>query len=355
MKLVLLSGGSGTRLWPLSGSIRSKQFLQVLPAPDGGRESMLQRIWRQLTASGLNQEAYIATSRGQETLIRKQLGEATPPVIIEPRRRDTFPAVCLASAYLYSVEKASLDETVIVLPVDAYVGDDFFCKLTELDYALRHSEAEIALLGVKPREPSEKYGYIVPVNSSESSTQVHENQTYMQVDSFVEKPDRKLAEALLGRQAMWNCGIFAFRLCDLLNRLESSGFTTDYTELQNQYHSLPKSSFDYEVLERNSRLICVPYLNTWKDLGTWNTLSEELAATVLGRGQISANSMNCQIVNELDIPVMLVGLDDVIVAAGPAGILITRKDAADQLKHLLPATDKESIQCSGLNQPNTYP
>lgn len=342
MKLVLLSGGSGTRLWPLSSSIRSKQFLQVLPAPDGGRESMLQRIWRQLSAAGLNQEAYIATSSGQETLIRKQLGAAMPPIIIEPRRRDTFPAVCLASAYLHSVEKISPDETVIVLPVDAYVGEDFFYKLSELDDALRHSGAEIALLGARPSEPSEKYGYIVPANSPDSLVRTRENQTYIHVDGFVEKPDRMSAERLLEQQAMWNCGIFAFRLCDLLNRLVSAGFPADYAELQKQYHFLPKSSFDVEVLEGNSRLICVPYLNAWKDLGTWNTLSEELASSVLGWGQIGANSLNCQIVNELDIPVMLVGLDDVIVVAGPGGILVARKDAADQLKHLLPAPDLET-------------
>lgn len=325
MKLVLLSGGSGTRLWPLSSSIRSKQFLQVLPAPGGGRESMLQRIWRQLTAAGLNQEAYIATSSGQETLIRKQLGAAMPPIIIEPRRRDTFPAVCLASAYLHSVEKISLDETIIVLPVDAYVSEDFFYKLSELDQVLRHSGAEIALLGARPSEPSEKYGYIVPASSPGSLVRTGENQTYTHVDSFVEKPDRRTAETLLAQQAMWNCGIFAFRLCDLLNRLESEGFPADYAELQKEYHTLPKSSFDVEVLEGNGRLICVPYLNNWKDLGTWNTLSEEMASSILGWGQISANSLNCQIVNELDIPVMLVGLDDVIVAAGPGGFWLPAK------------------------------
>lgn len=342
MKLVLLSGGSGTRLWPLSSSIRSKQFLQVLPAPGGGGyESMLQRIWRQLSAAGLNHEAYIATSSGQETLIRKQLG-AAPPIIMEPRRRDTFPAIGLASAYLYSVEKISPEETVIVLPVDAYVSDEFFFKLAELDHALRQSGAEVALLGARPSEASEKYGYIVPARPPASSPRHQENQMYVHVDCFVEKPDRATAEKLLVQQAMWNCGIFAFRLCDLLKRLESAGFPADYAELQRQYHRLPKSSFDVEVLEGNRRLICVPYLDSWKDLGTWNTLSEELASSVLGWGQISPDSLNCQIVNELDIPVMLVGLDDVIVAAGSAGILVARKDAADHLKHLLPAPDMEA-------------
>lgn len=340
MKLVLLSGGSGTRLWPLSSSIRSKQFLQVLPAPEGGRESMLQRIWRQIAAAGLSHEAYIATSSGQETLIRKQL-HAVPKVIIEPRRRDTFPAVSLASAYLYSVEKVSPEETVIVLPVDAYVSDDFFFKLTELDQALRHSGAEVALLGAKPGGPSGKYGYIVPSAPSAVSAGIQDNPGYVSVDSFVEKPDRQAAEALLEQEALWNCGIFAFRLCDLLHRLEAAGFPRDYTDLKKQYHRLPKTSFDVEVLEGNSRLICMPYHDGWKDLGTWNTLSEELDSSILGWGRISADSSNCQIVNELDIPVMLAGLDDVIVAAGPAGILVARKDAADQLKHLLPAPDKE--------------
>lgn len=200
MKLVLLSGGSGTRLWPLSSSIRSKQFLQVLPAPGGGRESMLQRIWRQLSAAGLDHEVYIATSSGQETLIRKQLRIA-PKVIIEPRRRDTFPAVSLASAYLYSVEKISPDETVIVLPVDAYVNDEFFFKLTELDQALRHSGAEVALLGAKPDGPSGKYGYIVPSVSSGGSGRI---QTMCRLTASWRSPTgRRLKRCLSSRQ----CGI----------------------------------------------------------------------------------------------------------------------------------------------------
>lgn len=124
MKLVLLSGGSGKRLWPLSNDTRSKQFLKVLESKEGQNESMVQRVWSQIEAVGLGKSTVIATSKTQRDMIHSQVGTDIP-LIIEPERRDTFPAIALAAAYLHSEEKVSEDEVVVVLPVDPYVNDAF--------------------------------------------------------------------------------------------------------------------------------------------------------------------------------------------------------------------------------------
>ena len=163
MRLVLLSGGSGKRLWPLSNDTRSKQFLKVLEGEDGEKQSMVQRVWGQLKEQDLQNLHIISTSKMQRDMIYSQIGMDVP-LIIEPERRDTFPAIALAASYLYSIENVSENEVIVVLPVDPYIEDPFFEKVKELENVLAHSEADLALIGVKPTYPSSKYGYIVPID-----------------------------------------------------------------------------------------------------------------------------------------------------------------------------------------------
>ena len=117
MQIILLSGGSGKRLWPLSNNTRSKQFIKLLTAPDGSKESMVQRVVRQLRETGICDSITVATSQSQRDVIINQLGEEIP-VVTEPERRDTFPAIALASSYLAYERKCSTDEIVIIMPCD---------------------------------------------------------------------------------------------------------------------------------------------------------------------------------------------------------------------------------------------
>ena len=164
MNIILLSGGSGKRLWPLSNNVRSKQFIKIFRAKDGGYESMVQRVYQQIKKADENAEITIATSKSQVSAIRNQLGEKVG-LSVEPCRRDTFPAIALASAYLADIKKVSLEEPVIVCPVDPYVKDDYFEALKKLCEQVKKDEANLVLLGIKPTYPSEKYGYIIPENT----------------------------------------------------------------------------------------------------------------------------------------------------------------------------------------------
>lgn len=327
MKLVLLSGGSGKRLWPLSNDARSKQFLKVLRREDNELQSMVQRVWGQLDKLGLTQSAVIATSKTQVEMIQNQIGKGVS-VIVEPERRDTFPAIALAASYLHSELGTSRDEIVGVLPVDPYVDDAFFSRLLDLEDILKSSSADLALMGVQPTFPSEKYGYIVP-DIEESTKEI------VKVSNFKEKPKVEEAKFLVEQHALWNCGVFAFKLDKIISLIEEKGLPIDYVELSANYSLLPKISFDYEVVEKTKNIIAIPYEGSWKDLGTWNTLTEEMGTKILGKGNMSKDSNNTHIINELDIPISVLGLPNILVAASPDGILVTDKEASPRVKELV--------------------
>ncbi|MEK4443596.1 sugar phosphate nucleotidyltransferase [Niallia sp. FSL K6-0077] len=333
MKLVLLSGGSGKRLWPLSNDARSKQFLKVLQNDNKQQVSMVQRVYSQLEAVGLDGSSVIATSASQVDMIKNQLGNKVS-IVIEPERRDTFPAIALSASYLYSECDTDLDEIIGVLPVDPYVENTFFHKVAELEDALIHSDADLALMGVKPTFPSSKYGYIVPYE--------HEK-TYLKVSHFKEKPSEEEAKKLIKDGAVWNCGVFAFRLSFLIKMIEDLDLPTNYQELKDKYDCFNKNSFDYEVVEKAKEIIMLPYNGYWKDLGTWNTLTEEMATKVMGLGTISEDSNNVHLINELEIPIAVLGGNDLIVAASPDGILVSDKESSPKLKELIVDFEKRPM------------
>jgi mannose-1-phosphate guanylyltransferase len=331
MKLILLSGGSGKRLWPLSNDSRSKQFLKMLTRSEDELESMVQRIWGQLDLNQLLDCTYISTSKTQTDIIQSQLGDQVP-LIIEPQRRDTFPAIALAAAYLDSVIGVNRNEVIIVMPVDPFVENQFFNKVKELEDVIQQSGMDIALIGVTPTYASEKYGYIIPKIKNENPQKV---QGYIEVAGFKEKPTGDQAEKLIAQQALWNCGVFAFRLGYMIDQLELRGLPTQYDKVLEHYERLPKISFDYEIVEKAERIVVVPYNGYWKDLGTWNTLTEEMQTNILGRGSISDDCSNTHLINELDIPVVVLATSNIVVATSPDGILVSEKSASHHVKEIV--------------------
>ncbi|MCM3135342.1 sugar phosphate nucleotidyltransferase [Paenibacillus polysaccharolyticus] len=340
MRSILLSGGSGKRLWPLSNDARSKQFLKVLRSPSGDLESMVQRVWRQMNESGLASQTLIATSLSQVEILTSQLGEEVQ-LVVEPERRDTFPAIALAASYLYSVESVSLSETVAVLPVDPFVEKEFFETLCTLPEMMEKSGADMALMGVIPTYPSEKYGYIIPARDKESSDMSTEE--YIHVAKFQEKPCESDAALMIEQNALWNCGVFAFKLGYLINLLIEMELPIQYDEMLKQYGRLQKISFDYKIVEQAKKVIALPYNGFWKDLGTWNTLTEEMDTTVVGKGWITSDTQNTHLVNELNIPVAILGLSDVVVAVSPDGILVSDKESSPRIKEILKNEDQRPM------------
>lgn len=307
MQIILLSGGSGKRLWPLSNESRSKQFLRLLPSPDGGRESMVQRVIRQIKESGLSCPVTIATSVSQKDAITNQLGEDVT-VVTEPSRRDTFPAICLASAYLEKTAKCDKNETVIVMPCDPYTEERYFQTIAEMAEAVQNNVADLVLMGIKPTYPSAKYGYVIPQKHRKTDG-------IYEVERFMEKPDVATAERFIADGAFWNGGVFAFCLGYMIDIVKSYLAYDIFEEVRLRYEELPKISFDYEVVEKAKSVAVVPYDGEWKDLGTWNVLTDELKERCIGNVVMDEKSENTHVINELEIPVMCIGAKDMVIAA----------------------------------------
>lgn len=329
MNIVLLSGGSGKRLWPLSNDIRSKQFIKIFKTPEGGRESMVQRMYRQIKRLDADARVTIATSKTQVSAIHNQLGESVG-ISVEPCRRDTFPAIALATAYLHDVQGVGEDESVVVCPVDPYVNDDYFEALWRLGAQAAKGEANLVLMGIEPTHPSEKYGYIIPESTDATSF----------VATFKEKPDEETAKRYIAQGALWNGGVFAYRLGYVLGKAHELIDFTDYEDLFSKYDTLTKISFDYAVVEKEDKIQVQRFSGEWKDIGTWNTLTEAMDEPVLGNAVLSGCE-NVHVVNELNLPIVCMGLKDVIVSASSDGILVTD---AEQSSHIKPIVDKLSAQ-----------
>ncbi|MCY0869714.1 MAG: sugar phosphate nucleotidyltransferase [Firmicutes bacterium] len=321
MRVTLLSGGSGKRLWPMSNDSRSKQFLKVLAGPDGRPVSMVQRVWSQVRRAGLEPVARICTSAAQVDLIESQLGDV--PLVVEPQRRDTFAAIALCAAYERDMSGADLDEVMVVLPVDPFVEDGYFRVLKNLPTALARAGAPLALLGVRPTEPSGKYGYLRILREGGDG--------YLRVADFVEKPDAGTAARLIADGALWNAGVFCFRIGYLLDLLRSRGLPTSYIDLASGYADLPRRSFDYEVVEGTRGIVALSYEGPWKDLGTWDMLADEMADDFAGLGT-AIGCRDTHVVNELGIPVIAAGLHGAMVVATPDGVLVADKRATSTIK-----------------------
>lgn len=327
MKIILLSGGSGKRLWPLSNATRSKQFLKLLEVSHGKNESMVQRVTRQIIESGLTDSIIIATSEKQNEYIKSQLGEKVE-VVTEPERRDTFPAIALATSFLAYQKKCSYDETIVVMPCDSFVDMEYFKTIKNMADIVSENVADLVLMGITPTTPSTKFGYIIP-----SKTEI--DFSFRKVEQFTEKPNVIQAQKLISLDAMWNGGVFAFKLGYMLKIAEQYINTDNFIEFRNNYSKLPQISFDYEVVEKANSVAVVSYNGVWKDLGTWNSLTEELHQNTFGNVKCGKYVKNCHIINEMDLPVICDGIENLIIAVSPDGILICDKNRSEEIKELV--------------------
>ena len=363
MNIILLSGGSGKRLWPLSNDIRSKQFIKIFKkpkddwhrspkeeyadasaAPDANTtagqkaaasaedtyESMLQRVYRQIKAADPEATVTLATGKSQVSAIHNQLGEGVG-ISVEPCRRDTFPAIALATAYLHDVKGIPEEEAVVVCPVDPYVDEGYFAALHQLWELAQKGTANLVLMGIHPTYPSEKYGYIIPETKD----------TVANVSTFKEKPDAATAQHYIDQGGLWNGGVFAYKISYVLERARQLLAYTDYADLFSRYDTLTKISFDYAVVEHEPDIAVMRFTGEWKDLGTWNTLTEAMEENVLGDARLNETCRNVHVLNELGIPILAMGLQDVVIAASSEGILVADKEQSSCIKPFVDAIDQQ--------------
>lgn len=359
MNIILLSGGSGKRLWPLSNDIRSKQFIKIFKKEDGTYESMVQRMYRQIKAVDPNATVTIATSRTQVSAINNQLG-GDIGISIEPCRRDTFPAIALATAYLTDVMNVPKGEAVVVCPVDPYVEEDYFVALKALCDRADKGEANLVLMGMEPTYPSEKYGYVLrrdpsemggflntprasidEVDSNGRATYGQASYEFSQVKEFKEKPDLETAKKYLEQGALWNGGVFAYRLSYVLDKAHELIDFTDYRDLFDKYETLNKISFDYAVVEKEPSIEVMRFSGQWKDLGTWNTLTEAMEEPAIGEAILNETCEDVHVINELNVPVLAMGIKNAVICASAQGILVSDKEQSSYIKPFVDRIDQQ--------------
>ena len=333
MYYVLLSGGSGKRLWPLSNDARPKQYLKVVNKENNSMErcSMLQRVWEQLGEAGIAGQAVITAGSEQVELIKSQVKEAR--IAVEPGRRDTFAAVLLSCSWLLK-HGASREDYAAIMPVDPYTEGTYFETVKKLEAIMRESGAEVGLMGAAPSYPATKYGYVLPGARKDG---------WFEVRGFAEKPDEEKAEALLKEGALWNCGVFCVKIGDILKRTGTYGVPEDYEALCAASESLPKISFDSEVLEKAEHLAAVEFDGYWKDLGTWDALADQMSTDTIGNVVLDDTCENTQVINELKMPVAVMGTRDLVVVAAQDGILVADKSQTANVKAIASAFDSRPM------------
>ena len=329
MNLILLSGGSGVRLWPLSNDIRSKQFIKMFRNGDK-LESMIQSMYRQISEINPDAKVTVATSQTQAAAIRNQIGGEVG-ISIEPCRRDTFPAIALATMYLHDVKGVSEDDAVVVCPVDPYVEKEYFSALERLyKMASAKDASNLTLMGIEPTYPSDKYGYIIPVNGDEVSL----------VSMFKEKPDVKTAKTYIEQGALWNSGVFAYKLGYVIDRAKELLGVKDYADLFDCYEDAKKISFDYAVAENESDITVLRFSGRWDDVGSWDALTSVMEDEIVGEGSMPEGCENTRIINELDIPVMALGMKNTIISASAQGILVSDVSLSSHIKPYVESLDQ---------------
>jgi len=287
-------------------------------------ESMVGRVVRQIRDTLSDADITFATNSSQKDILINQLGDEIN-IVIEPERRDTFPAIALACSSLYFQRHCPADEVVVIMPCDPYTESGYFETVGKMADVVAEGSYDLVLMGVKPDCPSSKYGYVVPQYG-------YLDMQVQPVAEFVEKPDTAAAKELLAKGAYWNGGVFAFRLGYLLDIVRGLLTFNSFEDVLSGYSNLPKISFDYQVAEKASSVAMVPFSGEWKDLGTWNSLTEKLARPVVGNGKLGPNCTNVHIVNELSLPVFVDGLENSVIAASPDGILVCGKNESENIK-----------------------
>lgn len=340
MNIILLSGGSGKRLWPLSNDIRSKQFIKIFKKPEhdipmgtdtaGDYESMIQRVYRQIKTADPDAVVTIATNKYQVSAIHNQLGTDVG-ISVEPCRKGTFPAMALAAACLHEQTGVPENEAIVVCPVDPYVDEAYFRCVEGLYEAAKRGDRKLVLMGIQPTYPSEKYGYIRPAQAPDGSFYFR----------FTEKPAKEKAAEYIEQGALWNGGVFACRLDYILEKAKEILGTADYSELLAKYAKLEETSFDKAVVEQETSLEVLRYSGMWKDLGTWNTLSEAMEESFVGEVIMSDDCSNVHVINETGIPVLVMGMKNTVISASPEGILVSDKEQSSYIQPYVDAIDQQ--------------
>lgn len=336
MIAVIIAGGSGTRLWPLSTPDYPKHLLKI----NGEDKSLLQNTYNR--ASKIANAVYVITEVGHAHHIKEQLPELSDDAfIIEPARRGT--ASCIVAALKHITDKHDENEAIAVLSADHYIRDvSGFKHSFKVAAEASEKAGKIVLVGVEPDHPATGFGYIQKDGLFDEALFVYN------VHSFKEKPAFPVAqEYVRSGNYLWNCGYFVGSLNTFKSKMKEYApeLLADYEKLtatdspeayEKVYLDFENNTIDYALIEKTEDLLVVPAAFDWMDLGSFGDLHKAVESDQLGN-HIFGSSIeidgveNSFIQTYNDKPVAVIGLDNIVVINTDHGILVARKDLAQQV------------------------
>lgn len=336
---LIMAGGSGTRFWPMSRPEKPKQYLNLIED-----KSLIQSTANRLKKLTANKNIFICSAENQKSLLNEQLPELEN-LILEPCGKNTAPCLMLSVAHLLA-QGYPKDSVMGVFPADHFIGnEEAFLKTVQLGIQEAASTNNLVTLGIQPTSPHTGYGYI------EATQAVNNSQCYP-VKRFVEKPPvEKAKEYLEQGNFFWNAGIFIWKLetiakafdTFLKEEWESVQLAVKNKSIHQMYSRLTKQPIDIAILEKASNVTVIPAQMEWSDIGSWNALLEHMqklqnssnvVLPATGKNVQLLNTHNCLVASESNKPIVLIGVDDIIVVESEHGILVTHRTQDQRVKEI---------------------
>ncbi len=349
---VVLSGGAGTRLWPLSRQAKAKQFFAF-----DGEHSLLQATLERCQGDGFSSHPIIISLADQSAVISQQVRaiHVDAEIILEPARRDSCAAVLVGAWQALQRDKNAV---ILVLAADHHVAEAERFRAMVMQALPAAEQGYIVTFGIEPTYPATGYGYILPSSGIDGTS-------CSKVSRFAEKPNRDVAERYIAEGCLWNSGNFLARADTLAKeakfhaaavwqsveaacRKATAGANARTTVLdQSAYESAPRISLDFAIMEKTSRAAVQPVSYGWNDIGTWDSI-----ATILPKdanGNALAGQANCvdghnNLVFAEGTVAIVHGLDDLIVVATPDAVLVARRGESEKVKALLEELTRRGIK-----------
>lgn len=326
MKYVLiLAGGEGKRLWPISRIKSPKQFHPLI-----NQNSMLENTINRILPLVPKEHIYISTNKSQLKLLKKAIKGGDFNIIGEPEVKNTAPAIGLATKIIFEKDK---EAKIAVLPSDHYIKkEEKFRELLELAYKEAEKE-QIVILGIKPERPETGYGYIKLKNQKPKAKMIYE------VEKFVEKPDLETAKKYLASGLyLWNAGMFIYKASYMLDEFKKHLPNTYKNLSYKDYHKTDDISIDYGIIEKTKSLVVIPADIGWSDIGSWASLYQVLAKkpgeNIIRARHLDLGSCGCLIIGNKRL-IATVGLKNTIIIDTKDALLVCDMNKAQDVKKVV--------------------